>query len=171
MAEIGQLVNEVAEDGAQILEISPPRGVHDAHMDDRGRVKVPAAFKEYLEQFPNKKLFVTSMDRRIAQVYPIVYWEKTEKFLEEFSEDPDAAERLAFNAADLGTETEMDSQGRILFSPKLRRELDMENKPVHLYNFGGHIEVLNDALYEQRKRESTVDPVSDKAKLRKAGMK
>ena len=140
-------------------------------MDDRGRVKVPAAFKEYLEQFPDKKLFVTSMDRRIAQVYPIVFWEKTEKFLEEFSDDPEAAERLAFNAADLGSETEMDSQGRILFSPKLRRELDLENQPVHLYNFGGHIEVLNDALYEQKKRESMVDPVADKARLRKAGMK
>jgi MraZ protein len=158
------------EDG-QTLETRPPRGVHDAHMDDRGRVKVPSAFKEYLDQFSNKKLYVTSMDRRIAQVYPIVYWEQIEKFLENYTEDPAAGERLAFNAADLGTETEMDSQGRVLFSPKLRRELDMENKPVHLYNFCGHIEVLNDALYDTRKRESMMDPVADVAKLRKAGMK
>jgi MraZ protein len=171
VAETGQIVKEMAEDIAQTLGIKPPRGVQDAHMDDRGRVKVPAAFKEYLEQFPDKKLFVTSMDRRIAQVYPIVFWEQTEKFLENFTEDPEAAERLAFNAADLGTEAEMDSQGRVLFSTKLRRLLDLENKPVHLYNFGGHMEVLNDALYEQKVGESSVDPVSDKAKLRKAGMK
>jgi MraZ protein len=158
-------------EAGQTLEIKPPRGVLDAHMDDRGRVKVPAAFKEYLEQFPDKKLYVTSLDRRIAQVYPIAYWEQTEKFLENYTEDPGAGERLAFNAADLGTETEMDSQGRVLFSPKLRRELDMENKPVHLFNFCGHIEVLNDTLYETKRRESMVDPVSDVAKLRKAGMK
>jgi len=94
-------------------------------MDDRGRVKLPAAFKEYLEQLPEKKLFVTSLDRRIAQIYPIHCWRDTEKFLENFSEDPEAAENLAFNAADLGAETEMDSQGRVLFSPELRRELGL----------------------------------------------
>jgi MraZ protein len=154
----------------QTLEIKPPRGVHDATMDDRGRVKVPSVFKEYLDQFPNKKLYVTSLDRRIAQVYPIVYWERIEKFLENTAE-PGIGERLAFNAADLGTETEMDSQGRVLFSPKLRRELDMENKPVHLFNLFGHIEVLNDTLYETKRRESMADPTGDVAAARKAGMK
>ena len=137
----------------QTLKVKPPRSVHDATMDDRGRVKVPSAFKEYLEQFPDKTLYVTSLDRRIAQVYPMVYWEQIEKFLENFPGDPAVAERLAFNGADLGTETEMDSQGRVLFSPKLRRELDLENKPVHLFNLFNHIEVMNDTLYELKKRE------------------
>ena len=145
--------------------------MYPARMDDRGRVKVPAPFKEYLEKFEDKRLFVTSLDRRIALVYPIIYWKKTEEFLEAYSEDPDAAENLAFNAADLGTETEMDAQGRILFSPELRRELGLEDQEVHLYNFGGHIEVLSPALYAARKSAATVKPVEEKAKLRKAGLK
>ena len=49
----------------QTPENRPPRGMYDSTMDDRGRVKVPAAFKEYLERFPDKKLYVTSLDRRI----------------------------------------------------------------------------------------------------------
>jgi MraZ protein len=145
--------------------------MYPARMDDRGRVKVPAPFKEYLEKFEDRRLFVTSLDRRIAQVYPIIFWLQTEKFLESYSEDPEAAENLAFNAADLGTETEMDSQGRILFSPELRRELGLEDQPVHLYNFGGHIEVLSPAVYEERKSAATAKPVLDKAKLRQAGLK
>src|ERR1039458_9568311 len=48
--------------------------MYPARMDDRGRVKVPAPFKEYLEKFEDKRLFVTSLDRRIAQVYPIIFW-------------------------------------------------------------------------------------------------
>jgi DNA-binding transcriptional regulator/RsmH inhibitor MraZ len=140
-------------------------------MDDRGRIKLPVAFKEYLEKFENKRLFVTSLDRRIAQVYPIVLWKQTKKFLENFSEDPEAAENLAFNAADLGAETEMDAQARVLFSPELRRELGLEDQPVHLYAFGGHIEVLNQAVYEERKRAATVKPLVDMARLRRAGMK
>jgi MraZ protein len=145
--------------------------MYPARMDDRGRVKLPAALKEYLEKFEDKRLFVTSLDRRIAQVYPIIFWKQTEKFLETFSDDPDAAENLAFNAADLGAETEMDAQARVLFSPELRRELGLEDQPVHLYAFGGHIEVLSEAVYEERKRAATAKPVADRAKLRQAGMK
>ncbi|MCX6628566.1 MAG: hypothetical protein NTW28_13145 [Candidatus Solibacter sp.] len=155
----------------QALEIDPPRGMYPARMDDRGRIKVPAAFKEYLEKFEDKRLFVTSLDRRIAQVYPIVFWKQTEKFLETFSEDPEAAENLAFNAADLGAETEMDAQGRVLFSTELRRELGLEDQPAHLYAFGGHIEVLNQAIYEERKLAATAKPAADRAKLRRAGLK
>ena len=140
-------------------------------MDDRGRVKLATAFKEYLEQFEEKKLFVTSLDRRIAQIYPIHTWRETEKFMEDFHADTEAAENVAFNSADLGAETEMDAQGRVLFSPELRRELGLEDQPVHLYWFGGHIEVLSEPVYEERKRAATASPVADRAKLRQAGMK
>jgi DNA-binding transcriptional regulator/RsmH inhibitor MraZ len=140
-------------------------------MDDRGRVKLPVAFKEYLEKFEDKRLFVTSLDRRIAQVYPMAQWKQTKKFLENFAEDPEAAENLAFNAADLGAETEMDSQARVLFSPELRRELGLEDQPVHLYSFGGHVEVLSQAVYDERKRAAMATPAADFAKLRRAGLK
>jgi MraZ protein len=144
--------------------------MYPARMDDRGRVKVPAPFKEYLEKFEDKRLFVTSLDRRIAQVYPIIFWKQTEKFLEAYSEDPEAAENLAFNAADLGAETEMDAQGRILFSPELRRELGLEDQPVHLYNFGGHIEVLSPALYEEDKLAAAANATAETEQLDLAGM-
>src|ERR1035437_4248331 len=140
-------------------------------MDDRGRVKLPVAFKEYLEKFEDKRLFVTSLDRRIAQVYPIVLWKQTKKFLENFTEDPEAAENLVFNAVDLGEETVMDAQARVLFSPELRRELGLEDQPVHLFVFNGHIEVLSQPVYEERKVAAKVKPASDLTRLRRAGFK
>jgi DNA-binding transcriptional regulator/RsmH inhibitor MraZ len=78
---------------------------------------------------------------------------------------------LAFQRRGSGRGDEMDSQGRVLFSPNVRRELGLEDQPVHLYAFGGHIEVLNERLYEERKRAATASPVADRAKLRQAGMK
>jgi MraZ protein len=161
----------VEETPNQAPEIEPPDGMYPSRMDDRGRIKLPVAFKEYLEKFENKRLFVTSLDRRIAQVYPIVLWKQTKKFLENFAQDPEAAENLAFNAAELGAEAEMDGQARVLFSPELRRELGLEDQPVHLYVFGGHIEVLSQTVYEERKRAATVKPIADLTKLRQAGMK
>lgn len=155
----------------QAPEIEPPEGRYSSRMDDRGRVKFPGVFQKYLEKFEDKRLFVTSLDRRIAQVYPMVLWKQTKKFLENFSEDPEAAENLAFNAADLGQESEMDGQARVLFSTDLRRELGLENQEVHMYCFGGHIEVLTNAVYAERKQAATVKPVADFTKLRRAGLK
>ena len=48
-------------------------------------------------------------------------WRQNEKFLETYPATQDIARRIRFNAADLGGEAEMDGQGRILFSPELRR--------------------------------------------------
>src|ERR1051326_4390959 len=126
---------------SQTPKPEPPDGMYPARMDDKGRVKLPTAFKEYLDSLDDKKLFVTSLDRRIAQIYPIRLWRETKKFLEEFTSDPAAADNLYFNALDLGAEAEMDAQGRVLFSPELRRELGMEDQPVRVYGYAGRIEV------------------------------
>src|SRR5215471_2810976 len=107
----------------------PPDGMYPARMDDRGRVKLPAAFQEYLGSFEDKKLFVTSLDRHIGEIYPIRAWRETKKFLEDFTADPAASGNLLFNGLDLGAETEMDNQGRVLFSPELRTELGMVDQP------------------------------------------
>ena len=149
----------------------PPDGMYPARMDDRGRVKLPTAFKEYLDSLEDKKLFVTSLDRRIAQIYPIQRWRETKNFLESFTADPAAADNLYFNALDLGAEAEMDNQGRVLFSPELRRELGMEDQPVRVYAYAGRIEVLNTSTYDERKAAATRSPAEDRALLKKAGLK
>jgi MraZ protein len=161
----------VEENPSRAPEIEHPDGMYPSRMDERGRVKLPVALKEYLEKFEDKRLFVTSLDRTVAQVYPIGLWKQTKKFLEDYTEDPEAAENLAFNAADLGAEAEMDSQARVLFSPELRRELGLEDQPVHLYVFNGHIEVLSPAVYAERKVAAQVKPKADLAKMRRAGLK
>src|SRR5262249_17163697 len=122
--------------------------MYPARMDDRGRVKLPTAFQEYLTTL-NQKLFVTSLDRRIARIYPIPLWRDTKKKLEEENEHTDEAENLLFTALELGSEAEMDAQGRVLFSPELRRELAMEDQPVRVYVYAGMVEVLSGAVFDK----------------------
>ena len=150
--------------------VEPPRGMYPARLDDKGRVKLPAAFQQFFAALREKKLFVTSLDRRIAQIYPIAIWRENEKFFDNYREDPRIARNVAFNAADLGAESEMDAQGRILFSPELRRELGIENQPVKLFAYKGRIEVLSDKLYEERKREAAQTAPDDVSKLEAAGL-
>lgn len=145
--------------------------MYPAKLDEKGRMKFPAVFQEFFTALPEKKLFVTSLDRRIAQIYPIAVWRQNEKFFETYRTDPARTKKVAFNAADLGSETEMDSQGRIVFSPELRRELKIENQPVHLWAFKGHIDVLSEEIYQERKQSSSETPWQNVKKLQGAGMK
>ena len=85
--------------------------MYAAKMDDKGRVKLPTDFQTYLAAL-NQKFFVTSLDRRIARLYPIPLWRETKKKLEEENEHTEEAENLLFTALELGSEAEMDSQGR-----------------------------------------------------------
>ena len=150
--------------------VEPPRGMYPGRLDDKGRVKLPAAFQQYFAALREKKLFVTSLDRRIGQIYPMDVWRQNEKFFESYRDNVRIARNVAFNAADLGAETEMDAQGRILFSPELRRELGIENQPVRLFAYRGRIEVLSEKIYGERKREAAQTAGDDVALLESAGL-
>jgi MraZ protein len=144
----------VAEEG-QLLKSAPPLGMYPSRLDDKGRMKLPTAFQQYLSTLPDKRLFVTSLDRRIAQIYPIEVWRENEKFFQEWN--PELSDKIGFNAADLGAEAEMDSQGRITFPPELRRELALEDQTLRLRAWSsGRIEVMSEPMYEEQKRESTI---------------
>jgi transcriptional regulator MraZ len=154
----------------QLAMVEPPRGMYPGRLDEKGRVKLPTSFQQYFMALREKKLFVTSLDRRIAQIYPMEVWRQNEKFFAAYRDDPRVSRNVAFNAADLGSEAEMDNQGRILFSPELRRELGIENQPVHLFAYRGRIEVLSEKIYEERKKEAAMSAADDLSKLEAAGL-
>jgi MraZ protein len=142
----------VAEEGQ--LKNSPPVGMYPSRLDDKGRMKMPAAFQQYLSSLPDKRLFVTSLDRSIAQIYPIDAWRQNERLFHENRSNLKLFKGILFNAADLGAEAEMDSQGRITFPPELRRELKLEEQTLRLYAYRGRIEVLSERIYEERRQEA-----------------
>jgi MraZ protein len=154
----------------QLVEIEPPRGMSPARCDERGRMKLPTVLKEYLDKFPEKRLWVTSLDRAIGQIYPISVWRDIEKFLDSFTDDPEVAERIAFNAADLGEEVELDGQGRLVVPAPLRKALGIEDQTVRLKVFRGYIEIISERIYEERLTASNVSPKDDVLKLNRAGM-
>ena len=144
--------------------------MYPAKLDEKGRVKLPAAFQQYFGSLEEKRLFVTSVNRSTAQIYTLEAWRHNEKFFESYRDDPIMAQSVAFLANDLGAEAEMDSQGRITFPPELRRALDLENQPVHLFAFKGHVEVLSDKIYEARRKEAERVTAEAVAKLHMAGL-
>jgi MraZ protein len=153
--------------------IEAPRGQHPGRLDDKGRLKVPAVFQEYFASLSEKKLYITSLDRRVAQIYPIGVWRANEKFFADYREDPEAARNISFNASDLGSEVEMDAQGRITFNPELRRELGLEGQELRLQPFpSGRVEILTEALYQEQKKLAAIKKTAEDINtLQKAGLR
>lgn len=132
---------------------------------------MPAAFAQFFNGLPEKKLYLTSLDRRIVQLYPIAEWRVNEKFFDNFTENPKAARRIHFNAQDLGADVEADAQGRITVHPELRRELGMEGTELHLMAAKGHVEILTDAIYQARKSEALESAEEDLDLLQRQGLR
>ena len=145
--------------------------MYDCRLDDKGRLKLPTAFQTFINSLTEKKLFVTSLDRRIAQIYPMPVWRENEKFFESFRENPQVAQDVAFNANDLGADAEMDTQGRVLFNTALREQLDLENQPLHMYAYRGHVKVLTHAIYEERRQRASKAATENVESLERAGLK
>ena len=150
--------------------VEPPRGMYPGKIDEKGRLKLPAPFQQYFNALREKKLFVTSLDHRTAQIYPMQSWRSNEKFFDNYREDVELAANILFTAQDLGAETEMDGSGRVSFSQDLRRDLGIEDKPVRLYAYRGRIEVLSEEIYQQRRANASKTTTEDVRKLEAAGL-
>jgi MraZ protein len=149
----------------------PPRGIYPARVDEKGRLKLPAVFQQYLTDLGEKRVFVTSLDIRIARIYPISVWKENEILFDTATEDPEAAEDVKFIANDLGADSEIDGQGRVLVPQELRRMLTLENQPVWIECQKGRMNVYGKEVYEDRKRRAYENAADKLRALEKKGLK
>jgi MraZ protein len=151
----------------QTTPVEPPRGFFSAHVDDKGRLKLPVELQQYFSAIGDEKYFVTSVDDRIARIYPISVWKGNEKILEALAtEDPDAAEALAFISNDYGAEAKVDPQGRMTLPTDLRRALALEDQEVRLVCSQSVVDIYSKAEYEARKHKAK-DSLAEKLKTAK----
>ena len=147
----------------------PPHSIAQASVDEKGRLKRPAEFLEYLEALKVTKVFITTFDQRQARIYPIAVWKVNETLFEN-SADP-AAERLALLAKAFGGDAEIDKSGRVLLPAKLRETLDLEKQPVWLDVYHGRINVVSKKIHDERMQLALASMPEDLKTLEKLGLK
>jgi MraZ protein len=97
------------------------RGSYTARMDDKGRLKIPADFKRYLDQrYGSPDFYVTSVDGECARLYPLVEWEEIENKLALLPSMDPAKRKFLDRVNYFGQRQPVDAQGRILIHPLLR---------------------------------------------------
>ena len=118
------------------------RGNHPARMDEKGRLKVPAEFKRVMDEKYGQQFYITSLDGKVAQVYPFEEWERIEQKLASLSTFNPTKKKFLTRANYYGQAVEMDGQGRLLIPQLLRQTADIKGEVAVLGNLT-YLEVRN----------------------------
>jgi len=96
------------------------RGVSFLSLDAKGRLAIPARYRERLQSCCDSRLVITVDRDRCLLIYPEPTWIEIERKLDQlpsFNEPARMLQRLYIGHAQ---EVDMDSQGRLLLPPALR---------------------------------------------------
>lgn len=124
------------------------RGNHPAKIDEKGRLKLPSAFKALVESAAVNEFYVTSLEGDFAQIWPLPEWQKREDQLAASSEFEEAARKYLARTSYWGQQVEMDSQSRIVLPQLLRKAAGLDDVEVTVIGMRDHIEVHNRQKFE-----------------------
>lgn len=124
------------------------RGNHPAKVDEKGRLKLPSAFKQLVDAGSVTQFYVTSTDGRSAEVWPLPEWEKREAQLADASEMDEAVRKYLSLTSYYGQQVEMDSQGRVLLPQILRSAAGLDDQDAVVIGMRTYIEVHNRKAFE-----------------------
>lgn len=96
------------------------RGNAPARIDDKGRLKVPNAFRSLLESKYGRELFLTSLTGEYVRIYPMPVWLELEEKLGRMPSTHPSRLRFLDRVNYFGHPDELDAQGRVLIPSRLR---------------------------------------------------
>ncbi len=141
----------MSDDFQQIEKTNPPEapvGIFEAKCDDKGRVKLPVRFAVYLKSL-DIRFFITTIDKRIARIYPESVWKSNQNFFNNAGADSELAEHVSLVANRYGDFSTIDESGRILVPTELRRMLEFERQSVWLHPYRGHIRIYGKSVFAE----------------------
>ena len=118
------------------------RGNHPTRVDEKGRLKVPAEFKRVIDEKYGQQFYITSLDGKVAQVYPFEEWERIEQKLAALSTYNPTRKKFLNRTNYYGQVVEMDGQGRLLIPQILREAAQLRGEVAVLGNLT-YLEVRN----------------------------
>jgi MraZ protein len=143
------------------------RGNNPATVDEKGRLKIPTAFKTILDEQYGQDFFVTSLDGRSVHVYPLPVWIKIEEKLAPLPSMNRAKKNFLDRSNYWGQMARADAQGRILIPTLLREAAGMTGEVAVM----GHEEYLEVwSLDRLREPMSTPFPEEDMNTLGSLGI-
>lgn len=127
------------------------RGIHAVNLDAKGRMAIPARYRQRLADDGQPRLIVTiDTESPCLLLYPLAAWEEIEKKIESlpsFNKSTRRVQRLLIGHA---TDVEVDGNGRILL-PNLLRDYAGLDKRIILLGQGKKFELWDEQRWEQHR--------------------
>src|ERR1700681_1498057 len=127
-----------------------------AKVDEKGRLKIPAAYLEELKEY-GKQFYVTSETGEYARIFPMKVWEELESKLSKLSSHNRTKQKFLTWTNYYGQAVEIDGQGRILIPPVLREAAQMKGD-VDVNGNLNYLEVWN---HERSLEKLKNNPITD----------
>jgi MraZ protein len=133
------------------------RGNAPARIDDKGRLKVPNAFRRALEEKHGRELFLTSVSGDCVRIYPMPVWHEIEQKLSAMPSTHPSKLRFLDRINYYGQVSELDVQGRVIIPVRLREAATM-NGDVDVLGQFNYLDVWNhDRFLAKMKHEPYTD--------------
>jgi MraZ protein len=133
------------------------RGNSPARIDDKGRLKVPNAFRSLLESQYGRDLFLTSLTGEYVRLYPMPVWLELEQKLGAMPTTHPSRVRFLDRVNYFGQAGELDVQGRVLIPLRLREAATMSGE-VDVLGVVNALDVWNhDRFLTRMQREPYTD--------------
>ncbi|MCC6992287.1 MAG: division/cell wall cluster transcriptional repressor MraZ [Acidobacteria bacterium] len=118
------------------------RGNSPAKIDDKGRLKIPNAFRAVIQEEHGREVFVTSLTGESVLIYPMPVWLDIERKLAQAPSTHPARRKYLDRVNFYGQVAEFDQQGRVLIQPRVRESALMTGEVDVLGNYN-YLEVWN----------------------------
>ena len=116
------------------------RGNYAAKIDDKGRLKIPNAFRSLIEERHGAEVFVTSLTGEYVRIYPMPVWMALEEKLGGMPSTLPARAKFLDRVNYYGQTAAIDSQGRVLLHGRLRESAGM-NGEVDVFGQYSYLDV------------------------------
>lgn len=137
------------------------RGNYPTRVDEKGRLKVPTEFKRLIDEKYGTQFYITSVDGKVAQLYPFKEWQQIEEKLSHLSNFNPTKKKFLNRTNYYGQVVEMDNQGRLLIPSLLREAADIKGDVAVVGNLT-YLEVQNIERYKKDIEENAFTAEDEK---------
>lgn len=123
-------------------------------VDPKGRIIIPAPFREIVTSNYSSKLYITNAPfDKCLYIYPMEEWNKLQEQVRTKPRSDEAIRFFLRRVIASAVETEMDKQGRILVPAALREDANINSNVV----MAGQIERIE--LWDRNEWDTLFDPI------------
>ncbi|MFZ5474307.1 MAG: division/cell wall cluster transcriptional repressor MraZ [Pseudomonadota bacterium] len=123
------------------------RGLSALAVDGKGRLAIPTKYRELLMERCGGRLVVTADPSGCLLLYPFPEWEPIERKLTSLSSFNPVSRQLQRILVGSASDVELDSAGRILLPPMLRKHANLE-KEAMLVGQGNKFEIWSEPAWQ-----------------------